>query len=162
MMETKDTFKVPKKEMEVTLVLTENQKLQCSVFLAHMSSTMGGIETLDEFLNQDDRQFIPVHVKETDRNILVSKKLIVYLHAAEADETGEKPDGPRPTTTADVEVDISNGECFEGTVRIFKELRHSRVQDFLNDPRKYLPLYPDRGVIFINRDMIRCVRERTA
>ncbi|HPR62732.1 MAG TPA: hypothetical protein PK014_00805 [Thermoanaerobaculia bacterium] len=160
-MDTRKIYRVPKRSVDVRLVLAETQRLECSVFLAESSSKHDGQESLDEFLNEDERYFIPVHVLATDRNILVSKKLIVTLTAPMEDETRRGDYDMIPTASPEVRVDLFNGDSIDGQVHIFGEVQHSRVSDFLNDTRQFLPVFCESEIIFINRDFIRSVEDRT-
>ena len=159
-MDSKLVYRVPKISIDVVLSLAGTQKLPSSVYLAEVSSTHDGSETLDEFLNQDTRHFVPVHVTSTDRDILVSKKLIVYLSALFSRVPAEPFYDVEPTTSADVLVELLTGDKLRGKIHIYREVQHSRVLDFLNDKRQFLPLYSGEDVIFINRDFIRSVEEQ--
>lgn len=152
-------MQVPKYNLPVTLKLTGQDHLPCEVYLAQSSQKGGRPETLDEFLNLDEREFIPVKFLETGRHIMVSKKLIEFV-AVDQSLSGAygKPQAP-PTAEYQVRIELISGMSLEGKVSIYLDAEHARVSDLLNLGEPFIPIATSEEVIYVHRSMIRRVEE---
>jgi len=144
-------IKIPRLQMSVKVFFHHYGLEACDFFLAENSERHTGPETMDEFLNYDPREFIPVRLQESGNIMLISKKFIETVLVSSDSAALDKFQGVPPTREAKVKVIMTDERSYTGTIRIFNPAYEARTTDFLNAPEPFFQLQLDAQVAYINK-----------
>ena len=144
-------IKIPRLQVSVKVFFHHYGLEACDFFLAENSERHTGPETMDEFLNFDPREFIPVRLQESGNIMLISKKFIeTVLVPADSKALGDMHGVP-PTRETPVKVTMTDERSYTGIIRIFNPAYEARVTDFLNGTEPFFQLQLPEQVAYINK-----------
>lgn len=152
-------IKVPRIKVACKVFVHHSGDEDCEVFLAETSSFRPGVETFDEFLNVDKREFVPLRLSYSGRVILMSKKFIETVAVNPGLAFIDKNEGTPPTREVDVEVQMEDGRIYKGTIKIFAGLYESRVVDFINQGGLFFQLHSKEFIYYINKSFLKKIEE---
>lgn len=152
-------IKVPRIKVPCKVFVHLSGEEDCEIFLAETSSFKPGVETFDEFLNIDKREFIPLRLSYSGRVILMSKKFIETISVSSDLTFIDKNEGTPPTREVEVEVQMEDGRIYRGNVKIFGGLYDSRVIDFINQGGTFFQLHSKGNVYYINKNYLKKIEE---
>jgi hypothetical protein len=142
-------LKVPKRRVEVELVLAGGEKKHGVVFLSPHAHSHGGPERLSDALNGAD-SFLPL--LEDGTMTFVRRDGIALARVAADVESGE--DAALPTEF-EVRVTLEGGLELAGRISFVLPEGHARLQDYLNAQEPFLALLEDERVAtLVNRRRI--------
>ena len=140
-----DELKVPKRRVQVEVLVPGSPPRQVTVFLAEFASKHTGPERLSDLLNDHD-QFVPA--LEGAATIFLGRHGIAAARVAHEWELGEEPsEGQRH----EVEVLLADGTSLRGVVSFVLPTERSRLLDFLNDAQPFVRLVERDQVALINK-----------
>ena len=145
-----EELKLQKRRVPVSVTLAGGVRTRVALFLADAVPGRTGHELLCDLL-EDEAPFLPAVVLESGAISFISRAAVVVVEAgADADrEPGE--DLALPTEVA-IEVTVVEGQRLRGHVRYVRPPDRSRLIDFLNDDRRFLPLHgDDETVRFVHK-----------
>lgn len=152
-------IKVPRIKVPCKVFVHHSGEEDCEVFLAEASSFKPGVETFDEFLNIDKREFVPIRLSYSGRVILMSKKFIETLSVSPEIAFVDKNEGTPPTREVEVEVQMEDGRTYRGKIKIFGGLYESRVIDFINQGGNFFQLHGEKTIYYINKNFLKKIEE---
>ncbi|MEJ5167417.1 MAG: hypothetical protein WHV67_10375 [Thermoanaerobaculia bacterium] len=152
-------IKVPRIKVPCKVFVHHSGEEDCEVFLAEASSFKPGVETFDEFLNIDKREFVPIKLAYSGRVILMSKKFIETISVSPEIIFVDKNEGTPPTREVEVEVQMEDGRIYKGKIKIFGGLYESRVIDFINQGGTFFQLHSEKLVHYINKNFLKKIEE---
>lgn len=152
-------IKVPRINVPCKIFVHHSGEEDCEIFLAETSSFRPGVETFDEFLNIDKREFIPIKLSYSKRVILMSKKFIETITVSPELIFIDKNEGTPPTREVEVQVQMEDGRLYKGKIQIYGSLFESRVIDFINHCGIFFQLYGKDNVYYINKNFLKKIEE---
>jgi hypothetical protein len=144
-------IKIPRRTITARVFFHRYGEEACDFFLAESSERHQGPETLDEFLNLDPREFIPIRMRDSGSIVLISKKFIEAATVPADSPALESDHGVPPTREAKLKVTMTDDRTYLGTLRIFGPAYEARVTDFMNAPGAFFQLHTEAGVCYINK-----------
>jgi len=149
-------YQVPRREVRARILLDDGRILDCLVFTAATAPDGGPQRVLDR-LNETDEEFVPVSCR--DDRFLVNKSGIVTVQITQPDEIAALSDAGAIERA--VRLSLAGGINLVGRFQISMPPERSRVIDFLNAAKRFVPLLgPDR-VTLVQRNYIVAVRSPT-
>ena len=150
-------FQVPKRSVVADITLAGHTPVTLHLFLAEHSATRSGAERPSDLLNGPE-SFLPASDSE-DRVVFLHRDAIVHLAVEAGAEFGGEGAGaedlaPECAITARVEVLLDNGHAITGELRYMMPEASRRLQDVLNQPRRFLTLRDGEQAQLINKDHI--------
>jgi hypothetical protein len=152
-----DQLRVPKRRVEVELLLLGAGRQRVAVFLAEFSSVHEGHERLGDLLG-GPTEFIPAVDVATGATLIVH---IACIGAALAGPEEALDDDAELPTECEVEVTLLDGQSLSGVLSFVRPPERSRIVDFLNDAPLFFPLTIGDRVAFINKHRVSRVAEKT-
>ncbi len=152
-------IKVPRITVPCKIFVHHSGEEDCEVFLAESSSIKPGVETFDEFLNIDKREFVPVKLTYSKRVILMSKKYIETITVNVNSSFIDRNEGTPPTREVEVNIQMEDGRFYKGIIKIFGDLYESRVIDFVNKGGTFFQLLSNDIVHYINKNFLKKIEE---
>lgn len=152
-------IRVPRINVPCKVFVHHSGEEDCEIFLAETSSFRPGVETLDEFLNIDKREFIPIKLSYSKRVILMSKKFIETITVSPKLIFIDKNEGTPPTREVEVQVQMEDGRFYNGKIKIYGSLFESRVIDFINQGGTFFQLQGTDNIYYINKNFIKKIEE---
>ena len=152
-----ERYRVPKLKISVEICTIPGCVEKVFLFLGESADAHAGPECALDLLN-DDNEFLVVSSQAGE---------VSFLHRGSVSMVTLMLDGPRAQLTAGIRplaadlcteaaigVVLEDGTVVEGVARY--ELPHAscRIQDFLNCQDRFLPLYRDDRVSFVNKQRI--------
>jgi hypothetical protein len=140
-------FTVPKRPVGVTVELAGGLARHVSLFLADTSPMREGGERVCDLL-EGDGEFIPALDSAASGITFLRCDAILVARAP------PEPPGPGEVMLAaeqEVEVALDDGRVLRGLVSYVLPPERSRLVDHLNGPARFLPLYRDGEVLFLNK-----------
>lgn len=125
-----------------------NATIVGELFLADYASEHAGPERVGDRLNGND-EFFPV-LGSDERIRVVSRRNIRWV-AIPPHAHGEVEIPGEPTETA-ATLTLVDGSTLAGTLRYVAPASRSRVQDYLNDGPRFVPLHQEARILLVNRD----------
>lgn len=142
-----EELKVPKRRVQVEVLVPGSGARQVIVFLAEFASLHTGPERLSDLLNAQDK-FIPAFDVASETMLFLGRDSIAAARVAREWELGELPeDGPRH----EVEIALTDGTLLTGTVTLVLPPERSRLLDYLNDAQPFVRLTEPTRVALINK-----------
>lgn len=144
-----DFFKVPKRELAVSLWVHPEGRVLGSIYIREQSLYHSGEETPAELFNQQEA-FVVVHRQDLDEYRFYNKTSIVRL---EYEDNGETMPG---SETIDCQLHMMDGSLMSGSLSGVLSPDRRRLYDHLNTgDSTFIPLHGDNGVIsLINKSYI--------
>jgi hypothetical protein len=149
----KETYRVPKREIKVDIVIDKisgsNYSKEYTLFLNEFSRFSSGEETIYEYLNSNI-QFIPLKAPSSNELLIVNIDDIIYIK--------EKENSDIPSCQ---ELIVFFREDFELKVKQYNQLpkSHSRIIDYLNQENRFVSFLFENQKIYINKNKIMMVKE---
>lgn len=119
-----------------------------------LSSTHTGPETPEDMLNRAD-EFFPLTGEEPG-TLFVAKDQVLAVGIATT-EPFDDPDRVTAARSIGLNIELSDGTRFAGSVILEQPENRSRALDFLNERTRFFALHSPDSVRFINRRQIRVV-----
>ncbi len=152
-----DTFKVPKRGVEVRLLLEGGESLE-GVLYVPPTGPYGGPGRLIDRLNDETEAFMPL-VSDKSGTRLVSKARILTLEVA-ADQEDPEPIDTFASRELDVTIDTIGGVSLSGRLVFVMPAGQRRTLDFLNAAASFISLADEDKTTLIRRTGIISVREQ--
>lgn len=152
-------IKVPRIKVPCKIYIHHSGEEDCEFFLAEVSPYHPGSETFDEFLNLDQREFIPIRLLYSGRIILISRKYIETVIVDARLPFIDLNEGTPPTREVQVEVQMEDGRIYKGKLKIYGGVFESRVLDFINQGGNFFQLYGEDKIYYINKNFLRKIEE---
>jgi hypothetical protein len=145
-----DELKVPKRRVQVEVLIPGGGARQVIVFLAEFAPTHTGPERLSDLLNAED-EFVPALDVATDTMMFLGRHSIAAARVAHEWELGEQPE---EGVQHDVEITLTDGTPLRGSVFFVPPHAGSRLLDYLNDEQTFVRLAEPEKVALINKRQI--------
>jgi len=152
-------IKIPRQTITARVFFHRYGEEACDFFLAESSDRHQGPETLDEFLNLDPREFIPIRMRDSGNIVLISKKFIEAVTVPNDSPALDTNLGIPPTREARLKATMTDDRTYLGVLRIFSSAYEARVTDFMNAPGAFFQLHTDSGVAYINKFYLSRIEE---
>lgn len=134
-------LKIPKLEVSVEVLLTEQDEFRaCTFFLNRMSATHHGEETVSEFLNSE-HLFVPVRYE--DEGVI-----LLHLENVVAVRTEENPPA---TAGRKLHIGVRRGQMFDVQQVEPMPPGHDRTVDYLNLDRRFLGFREGTGMLYLHK-----------
>ncbi len=149
-----EIYRIPRREVSVRILVDDGRTLDGTLFTAETGAA-GRPEDLLQHLNVPDEDFVPLLCGED--SFLLNKAGIIWIQvtgsaAAEiADDAGSGQKIP-------VRISLAGGISVVGTLVVVMPLERSRVLDYLNASRRFLPLFGEGIVTLVQRRFVVTVR----
>lgn len=142
-----ERLRIPKRSVEVELLLLGSGRQRVTVFLGEFSSEHAGSERLSDLLN-GSADFLPAVEYGGGRLIFLGRSCIgAALVAGEEEPT----DDATLPTEHEVRVVLIDGQELEGALSFVRPTDRSRIIDFLNDAPAFFPLLIAGQVALVNK-----------
>jgi hypothetical protein len=142
-----DELKVPKRRVQVELLVPGSPARQVTVFLSEFASTHTGPERLSDLLNGHD-EFLPGLDLAADAITFFGRHSIAAARVAREWELGEEPVAGQQH---EVEIQLTDGALLRGTVTFVLPHERARLLDYLNDAQPFVRLTEKETVALINK-----------
>lgn len=142
-------FRVPKRRVAMVATLAGGLRRDVTVFLAEAAHGHAGGERLSELLNGPS-DFLPALEAGTRAMTFLNRDAVMIAEAsAEAERTGAD-ELTIPTEHA-VELTLTDGRALRGHVSFVLPPDRSRLADFLNDGKLFLPIHTESRVLLVHK-----------
>jgi hypothetical protein len=141
-------LRVPKREVEVEVMLPGGQARRISVFLAEGAPNRPGPERLSDLLN-GSASFIPARDASTGTMTFLNRASIAVARLPAGDEPADE--SFTIPTEHEVEITLADGTRLAGLVAYVAPASHDRLVDFLNRPEPFLRLLEEGRVALVGR-----------
>jgi len=149
-----EIYRVPRRELEVRILLDDGRTLDGSLFTSDQCAT-GGPEDALQFLNTNSEDFVPL-VCGQDRFLLNKAGIIwVQLMGEGAKEVAAANRTGRPVP---VRLTLTGGMSVVGALSIVMPPERARVVDYMNAAGRFLPLFGDGTTTLVQRGFVVSVR----
>jgi hypothetical protein len=140
---------VPKRRVEVEVVLEGGPGRRVTLFLAEHSAEHAGGERLADLLERGG-DFIPALDAERGAMTFLRRSAIVSATAPPESSTGDADELTLPTEH-EVEVALDDGRVLRGLFSYVLPPERSRLVDYLNEERRFLPLHATGSLLLVNK-----------
>ena len=150
-------YQIPKRSVLAEITLAGRAPLTLRLFLSEQAATRAGGERPSDLLNGPDG-FLPASDSE-NRVVFLHRQAVLCLSVdADSEFGGEHASAedlaPEHAISAQVEILMDHGDCITGKLRYLMPEGSRRLQDFLNEPPKFLILRDGERARFINKGHI--------
>lgn len=142
-----DELRVPKRRVQVEVLLPGGAARQVTVFLAEFASSHTGPERVSDLLNAHD-DFVPAVDVLTGTVIFLGRHSIAAARVGREWEVGEELAG---SEQHQVEITLTDGGQLRGTLRFALPPGRTRLLDHLNDAQPFVRLEEGDKVALINK-----------
>jgi hypothetical protein len=142
-----DELKVPKRRVQVEVLLPGGGMRQVTVFLSDFASHHGGPERLSDLLNGPD-EFVPALDAQTDTMTFLGRGSIAAARVAPEWEIDPALAG---SEEHEVEITLVEGMQLRGTLRYALPPGRTRLLDHLNDAQSFVRLEERDNIALINK-----------
>lgn len=150
-----DDYRIEKQRLAVTVSLASGETVRGHVFV---QPSLYGVHQHagPHALFNDPEPFFPLELEDGGVLLLAKARVVDVSGASELAEHELRRTAARE---AMMEITLSTGLSYVGTVMLELPSHRPRLLDLLNDARdRFLTLYTSEGVHFINRALIERVR----
>lgn len=150
-----DVYRIEKSRIPVIVTLAHGEELAGDMFVQGYAALHYGPERPTDILN-DEREYFPLALSETE-TLLISKNSVREVNALSAsrDDWRLLP----AWRQQQLEVRLTGGAVYSGTVDLEVPAEDARLIDFLNKtPDQFLTVLTSEGTRLINRRFIVSVR----
>jgi hypothetical protein len=151
-----DELTVPKRRVQVEVLIPGGGARQVIVFLAEFAQTHSGPERLSDLLNAQ-AEFVPALDVATDTMMFLGRHSIAAARVAHEWELGEQPE---EGAQHEVEIALTDGTPLRGSVFFLLPHARSRLLDYLNDAQPFVRLAEPEKIALINKRHIARVTPR--
>ena len=130
-------YKVPKVSIPVRVVMTAGGLLDGQAFVADIARDHTGPERLEEMLNEPEL-FMPLVSK--GKVYILNKRHLLYMTTSARSEIDYYKSLTTITRAEEVRLILRSGRAVTGTLLVEMPAGMSRVQDYLNSNRSFLPV----------------------
>jgi hypothetical protein len=149
-----DDYRIEKSRLPIVLTTMGGDRIVGELFVQTSARSRVGLEDAPEIMSAPD-PFFPV-VTSDGTTLLLAKDRVRELHVAREDTDPEQWQLGSPV---DVEVALSGGPVYRGTLMIESMSGRSRLLDYLNRyDERFLTLHVEGGLVLLNRGLIEHVR----
>jgi hypothetical protein len=147
------TLRIPTLQIKSEVIVVNRKSASYKLFLAN-NTAQKGCERPSEMLN-GSRTFLPVVDSEGGIAFLPVDAIIMLSMPASwefrhiGDPLAAQDEGQ--IMSAELDVDLSDATRIFGTIRYVAQDGHTRIQDFLNRPERFITLQQEDTVVFINK-----------
>ena len=141
-----DELKVPKRRVQVEVLVPGAPPEKVTVFLAEFASTHTGPERLSDLLNAHD-EFFPAQDASGETRFLGRHSIAAARVEREWELGEELPEGHQH----EVEIQLAGGIQLRGLVSFVLPHDRSRLLDYLNDPQPFVRLAEQDKVSLVNK-----------
>ena len=149
-----EIYRVPRREVPVRIVVDDGRTLDGTLFTS-MTGPDGRPEAVLHHLNETAEEFVPLLCGQD--SFLLNKAGIVWVQLSgepAAEMASEAGVGRR----VPVRLSLAGGISIVGTLAIVMPQERSRVVDYLNASGRFLPLFGEGTVTFVQRGFVVTVR----
>jgi hypothetical protein len=151
--QTWNDFRIEKEHVAVSITMFGGETLSGYVFAPQIYPP-GGVEEPLQLLNEAE-PFFPLGLA-TGEVLLIAKHRVVEI-TLDDQPSGEELPGSAPTAL--LQLTLTGGTTYVGSVRLEVRAKRPRVLDYMNHCTvRFMALRTDDGVRLINREMIERVR----
>jgi len=149
-----EIYRVPKRELDVRILLDDGRTLDGSLFAAMTGGSEGPEDAL-HFLNTNSEDFIPLVCGKD--SFLLNKAGIIWVQVA-GEEAREIAESNRTGRPVPVRLTLTGGLSAVGTLSIVMPPERNRVVDYMNAAGRFLPLFGDGVATLVQRGFVVSVR----
>ena len=142
-----ERLRVPKRRVEVELLLLGSGRQRVAFFLGECSSEHLGGERLSDLLN-GSADFLPAIELGSDLPIFLGRSCIGAALIAGAEEPADDATLP---TEHEVTIALTDGQELTGALSFVRPPDRSRILDFLNDAPAFFPLVLGERLALVNK-----------
>ncbi len=141
---------IPKRKVDVKILIENAHFPKDYIVFLRVEEDTEESETLEEFLHEDNRLFLPIIHKSNDTFELMNINNIIYIkETVETEAESERP----------VTLTLKNNTRLK--VEIPKNAIDDRISDFLNTKSNFIEFITEDGfAIFINKHKIAMLQEK--
>lgn len=144
-------YRVPMKELPVTLALIDAGPAEYTLFLAPFSSKHDGGELLEEYLN-GARRFLPMTAEGAAK--IINRDQILWISVV--DYVGLAGNYDVPVGEKRAILELVDGSRLEGFLDMNRPADRSRLSDVLNDDgERFVRLTEEKTTYFVNKNHVR-------
>ncbi len=148
-----DDQRIKMHSRQVVMVLSNGSRMEGEVFLGLYEAHRNGPQKLGDLLNGENG-FLPIRTAEGV--LLVNLALIVSVSTETA---GEADDLMRLGEKYRIQVTTLTGEDISAELFVNLPPDRRRVKDALNQPQRFLPLFMEEKILYLNTGFILSVRD---
>jgi hypothetical protein len=151
-------FRVEKRRAEAELTLSSGGLLQGWFFLSGSSAHHTGPERVADVLNAESG-FFPFQVPATTQpdTVLINRPHLISVRLLEQTTDARLDTGYDLAAVRQVEMWLSNGDMFSGSVRIYRP--HDRLSDYVRSADMFRYVENEEGTFVVNLAHIVQLRE---
>ena len=149
-----EKFRVPRREVEVSVLLADGQELE-GVFYAPEAGPDGGPGRLLDRLNDPTEDFVPL--SHQGENFLVNKMRVVWVQLGVGQTRYERADS-EGAQEAKVRLGFGHERTLDGRLAYIMPPERSRLLDYLNAAEGFIPLLGEERATLINRKFVSMVQ----
>jgi hypothetical protein len=149
-----EIYKVPRRELDVRILLDDGRTLDGSLF-ASITDSMGGPEDALHFLNSNSEDFIPLMCGKD--SFLLNKAGIIWVQLS-GESAREVAESHNTGRSVPVRLSLAGGLSVVGTLSIVMPPERNRVLDYMNAMGRFVPLFGDGVATLVQRGFVVSVR----
>ena len=149
-----EIYRVPKRELDVRILLDDGRTLDGSLF-ASFTGCGDGPEDALHFLNTSSEDFIPLVCGKD--SFLLNKAGIIWVQVT-GEGANEIASSNRTGRPVPVRLTLTGGLSVVGTLSIVMPPERNRVVDYMNAAGRFLPLFGDGVATLVQRGFVVSVR----
>ena len=144
-----EDFRVPKRRVEIETLSVDGVSRKIGVYLSEYSAIHSGSERVSDLLNEV-AEFFPAIDGQTGQTIFLTRSGLISATVASVEEL-DASERDVPLTEQRVEVTLTNGTTFQGTMAYLRHPERSRVIDVLNEPSRFFSVRVGDRTTLINK-----------
>jgi hypothetical protein len=149
-----ELYKVPRRELDVRILLDDGRTLDGSLF-ASKTDTTGGPEDALHFLNTNSEDFVPLMCGKD--SFLLNKAGIIWVQLS-GQGAREIAAAHRIGRPVPVRLSLAGGLSVVGTLSIVMPPERNRVVDYMNAVGRFVPLFGEGVTTLVQRGFVVSVR----
>ena len=152
-----DPYRVPKNQVPVEVRILSGTSMALTLFLSGVAQSHAGTERPSDLLNTGD-SFLPALGPDGTLIFLQKDAIEVVSFSAKHELGGDilmtAALRSEQAMSADVSIVLQDGSELNGTIRYLMPEGNRRLQDFLNQPDRFLALQDGEMIRLINKRRI--------
>lgn len=156
-------YQVPKNEVSARVVLADGTTWEAQLYVSDRAEHHAGRERPSDLLNGDE-PFFPVDLSGIGFALLRRSSVLVTTVRAKDELTGGATDGaelleegepvPEGAKRVDVRLVLDEGTSVDGTLVFLMPPGERRLQDFLNQASRFIPVREGDRVHLVNTERV--------